>query len=249
MAKKARASSTNGGPCQEVAKGGVGESGASSQVVHQVTARISKLMVLRTVESSLCPNTGAAAMLLVNGELQAAGTITDVGDSIQAEAAPGDRVVGIVHTIPLFNDIVCVRLGELSYRLDECDLVTTAEAGTSTTTAAAGCVIPCRGVETRDWYAWINLMPPPPDELHVVGEVLVGNPGVVPSLVPRRPPAKGKKTLQLELVLVQQPGIWPQVLTWKPVRYDKVLLGKGPDTVEVFCGDEKIATIPVQDAH
>lgn len=246
---KGRSGSTSGSPCVEVAKGGVGESGASSQVAHQVGGKINKLMVLRTVESSLCPNTGAAAILAVNGDVRAAGPITGVGSSIQAEAAPGDWVVGIVHTIPLFNDIHCVRLGELSFRLDECDLVTTTEAGTSTTTAAAGCVIPCRGVETRDWYAWTNLMPPPPDELHVVGEVLVANPGVVPSLVPRRPPAKGKKTLQLDLVLVQQPGIWPQVLTWKPVRYDKVLLGKGPDTIEIFCGDEKIATIPVQDVH
>ena len=27
-----------------------------------------------------------------------------------------------------------------------------------------------RNVETRDWYAWINLMPPKPDDFHVVGE-------------------------------------------------------------------------------
>ena len=27
------------------------------------------------------------------------------------------------------------------------------------------------GVETRDWYAWLK--PPPPEELHVVGEVYV----------------------------------------------------------------------------
>lgn len=116
-----------GGPCVEVASGGVGESGASSQVVYQVKGRTSKLMVLRTTKSSLCGNTGAAAILVVNGVVEAAGKITKVGSSIQAEARPGDWVVGIVHTVPLFNKIACVRLGELSFRLDECDLVVAAK--------------------------------------------------------------------------------------------------------------------------
>ncbi len=112
------------GPCIEVGRGGVGESGAASQVIHQMRGRISKLMVLRTVETSLCGNTGAVAILVVNGVPRAHGEITAKGSSIQAEASPGDWVVAIVHTIPLFNEIVCKRLGELSFRLDQCDLVT-----------------------------------------------------------------------------------------------------------------------------
>lgn len=112
-----------GGPCVEVAAGGVGESGASSQVIHRIKGKISKLMVLRTTETSLCPNTGAVAILVVNGSIEAAGIITEEGSSIQAEARPGEWVIGIVHTFPLFNDVVCVRLGELSFRLDQCDLV------------------------------------------------------------------------------------------------------------------------------
>lgn len=241
-------SSKSSSPCVEVGKGGVGESGASSMVVHQVSATIAKLMVLRTVDSSLCPNTGAVAILSVNGDVQASGTITAVGSSIQAEAGPGDWVVGIVHTVPLFNDIHCIRLGELSYRLDECDFVTTAGGSGETTTAASGSVVPCQGVKTRDWYAWNDLMPPRPDHLHVVGEVYVPNPGVEPSLLPRHPPAKGK-TLALDLVLVQRPGVWPQVFVWKPVRYDKVLRGRGYRTVEIYCGDQKIETIDVEDVH
>lgn len=111
------------GPCTEVAKGGVGESGASSLVVHTVEAKISKLMVLRTTETSLCPNTGVLAMLSAGGEV-VAGIITEEGSSIQIEAQPGDTVIGVVHTFPLFNEIHCIRLGELYFRLDECDLVT-----------------------------------------------------------------------------------------------------------------------------
>jgi hypothetical protein len=230
-------------PCIEVASGGVGESGASSLATHQVTGKISKLMVLRTTETSLCPNTGAAAVLVVDGVLTAAGIITASGSSIQAEAQPGQWVIGIVHTFPLFNEIMCIRLGELSFRLDECDLV----AATTAPATRTACVLPCQGVETRDWYAWNDTMPPKPDSFHVVGEVRVANPGVEVELVPRHPQGKSSKTLLLDLVLVQRPGMWPQIMTWKQARYDKVLVGSGYKNVEVYCGDDVIAKIRVDD--
>lgn len=233
-------------PCVEVASGGVGESGASSLVTHQVTAKISKLMVLRTTESSLCPNTGAVALLVVNGVVEAAGNVTAVGSSIQAEAPPGSWVIGIAHTFPLFNDIVCVRLGELSYRLDECDLVAAAKEAP---TPRPACVLPCQGVETRDWAAWNDLMPPKPDFVHVIGEVQVGNPGVDVELVPRPKQGKSKSTLLLDLLLIQRPGIWPQVVTWKQAHYRRILTGSGYKKVEIYCGDEVVATIDVQDVH
>ena len=111
------------GPCIAVGHGGVGESGASTFIAHQVTGTIQKLMVLRTTETSLCGNTGAVAVLVVNGIPRAHGNITAQGSSIQTTANPGEWVAAIVHTVPLFNDIVCKRLGELSVRLDQCDLV------------------------------------------------------------------------------------------------------------------------------
>ncbi len=113
----------NKGACTTVAKGGVGESGASLFLYHHVTAGTSKMMVLRNVKTSLCANTGAIAVLVVNGIPVAHGTITELGSSIQGEANAGDHVAAIVHTIPLFNEIACVRLGELSVELDECELV------------------------------------------------------------------------------------------------------------------------------
>ena len=113
------------GACVAVADGGVGESGASSSLLHKVEAKIQKIMVLRNVDSSLCGNTGAVAMLVVNGKPVAQGNITKVGSSIQTPGTvgPSDIVVAIVHTVPTFNEIVCIRLGELSVVLDECDLV------------------------------------------------------------------------------------------------------------------------------
>ncbi len=78
--------------CLAVAKGGVGESGASSQLIHQDKCKIAKLMVLKTVESSLCRNTGAVGILIINGTPKAFGDITKPGSTIQAEAKPGDNI-------------------------------------------------------------------------------------------------------------------------------------------------------------
>jgi len=114
---------TQSGPCIAVGKGGVGESGVSTSISHQVTGRIQKLMVLRTTETDLCADTGAVAVLVVNGNPVAHGDITAQGSSIQTTANPGEWVTAIVHTVPLHNGIACVRLGELRVQLDQCDLV------------------------------------------------------------------------------------------------------------------------------
>ncbi|HEX6904231.1 MAG TPA: hypothetical protein VF789_31265 [Thermoanaerobaculia bacterium] len=116
-------SDSRSGPCVAVGHGGVGESGASEIILHQVTGKIQILMVLRTTKTSLCPNTGAIAVLVVNGDVRAYGNITAEGSSIQTTADPGEWVAAIVHTVPLFNDIACIRLGELYVQLDQCDLV------------------------------------------------------------------------------------------------------------------------------
>jgi hypothetical protein len=110
------------GLCTVVGKGGVGESGPSSLVHHQVTGKREIVMVVRNTNSSLCPNTGAVAVLIVNGQAAATGMIDDKKSSIQASAKPGDHVVALVHAIPLFNGIACIRLGELEFTLEQCDL-------------------------------------------------------------------------------------------------------------------------------
>ena len=230
--------STGNSPCPIVATGGVGESGPFSSVTHIVNGPASKIMVLRNVETSLCPNTGAGAVLMVNGVPVASGVITAAGSSIQAEAAAGATVLGVVHTIPLNNGIMCIRLGELRYALSECELERSTARGDATSFAKGSSTLP-----TRDWYAWNNLMPPRPDNFHIVGEVQVANPGVDVLLVPRIPQGINPRILLLELVLTQQPGLWPQMITWKQVRYDKVNITY--DQVEIFFNNQNIASVPV----
>lgn len=114
---------------------------------------------------------------------------------------------------------------------------------------AEGRCLPCKEIQTRDWYAWINLMPPPPDEFHVVGEVYVPNPGVDPFLTPKNPQGINPEILLLDLYLIQRPGIWPRVFVWKQARYDKIVRETRYKQVQIFCDDQLIADIPVHIVH
>ena len=115
---------------------------------------------------------------------------------------------------------------------------------------AEGTCVPCtKDTKTKDWYAWLNLMPPTPDELYVSGEVYVSNPGIDPVLVFKEPQGINPRILLLDLLLCQRPGIWPPVFVWKQARYHKVGRTLRYDTVQIFCGGDIIATIPVEDIH
>lgn len=104
----------------------------------------------------------------------------------------------------------------------------------------------CSGIESRDWYAWLNIMPPPPDDFHVTGEVYVPNPGVEAFLAPRVPQGINPAILQLDIHLYQKPGMWTQQFVWKTVRYDKAGRNIQYTQVQIFCGEKIIADIPVE---
>lgn len=76
-------------------------------------------------------------------------------------------------------------------------------------------------VDTADWYAWHNRMPPGPSSFHVTGTVIVSNPGVAARLVKAAPQGFNPAELILDLVLEQRPGFWPSVVTPVSVRYDE----------------------------
>lgn len=229
--------------CTTVGSGGVGESGSFQVLSHMVTGQTSKIIKLVTTQSSLCPNTGAAGQIMVNDQSVAHGDITGVQNSLQAEVQPNDRVTAIINSYPRFNGVVCFRLGELSAELQQCDLVATTHAaggGPTPTTSAP---------QTRGWYAWNNKMPPRPDDFHIEGEVLVANPGVEVALHRREPQGINPQILQLTLTCTQRPGIWPHVMTWQEVRYDKVLVDSSFDSVELFWDQTSFQTVPVDTVH
>jgi hypothetical protein len=102
-------------------------------------------------------------------------------------------------------------------------------------------------IANRDWYAWIDEMPPPPNHLHVVGDVFVGNPGVEALLTMKEPQGTDPAVLLLDLHLVQRPGMWSPVMTWIQARYDRTLPPGGPRFVgvQVLLNDSQLARMSV----
>lgn len=109
-------------------------------------------------------------------------------------------------------------------------------------------ILSCEKSKHRNWYAWNNLQPPKPDDFHVTGEIQVPNPGVLAFLV-RRDSDDTDHEIDLQLVLVQQPGAWPSVVSWADARYDRVFKESKFKTARIFCNDNVIETIPVADIH
>jgi len=109
---------------------------------------------------------------------------------------------------------------------------------------------PCaKDTRTQHWYAWLDLIPPTPDDLHVTGEVYVPNPGIRPLLVPHEPQGINPRILMLDLLLCQKPGTWPQVFVWTRARFDRTGRNLRYDQVDILCGGDIIASIPVEEVH
>ena len=88
-------------------------------------------------------------------------------------------------------------------------------------------------VDTSDWYAWLNKMPPGPPSFHVSGIVHTPTPGYTVSLEPARPQGINPRELILQLNVKALPGIWPQHVAGLSVRYDQSPAGVEYDGVLV----------------
>lgn len=77
--------------------------------------------------------------------------------------------------------------------------------------------------ESRGWYAWNDLMPPRPNFINVIGEVLLAHPGVHAELLYRSPQGINPSILLLDLRLTELAAAGEDPTTWKTVRYHAVL--------------------------
>lgn len=110
-------------------------------------------------------------------------------------------------------------------------------------------VVETKKIKTQNWHAWIDKMPPPPDTLHVRGEVEVSNPGVEVLLLKKQPQGINPAIILLDLFLIQRAGIWPQVVTLKPAVYTEVGRNLAYTTAEVFHQGQTIASISIEIIH
>lgn len=76
-------------------------------------------------------------------------------------------------------------------------------------------------VDTAEWYAWLNKMPPGPATFHISGLVYLPTPGYDVRLVPAAPQGINPKDLILDLEVTPRTGFWPQVVSPVTVRYDQ----------------------------
>lgn len=76
-------------------------------------------------------------------------------------------------------------------------------------------------VDTSDWYAWLDKMPPRPASFHVTGTVVLPTPGFDVRLVPASPQGINPTQLILDLEVTARPGIWPHHVTSVSVRHDQ----------------------------
>ena len=78
-----------------------------------------KKITVKIEENSLCPNTGAIGFITGSSVVGLVGPvfITDESTTLSADVATGDNIVLFVTLAPLFNGIVCVRLGTINFHL------------------------------------------------------------------------------------------------------------------------------------
>lgn len=103
-------------------------------------------------------------------------------------------------------------------------------------------------VQTSDWAAWVNRMPPGPASFHVTGLVVLPTPGYEVALVPASPQGINPADLILDLVITERPGVWPQVLTTVSARYDISNYSGRYTSVLIRIPDDDAIQIPVEEA-
>jgi len=104
-------------------------------------------------------------------------------------------------------------------------------------------------LEPMTWAAWVNNMPMQTRSLHVAGQVLVPNPGIIPRLQRAVPQGFNPAVLLLDLVQHQLPGIWPQVVVPRDVDYVEEPYGDHHTTVSIVSGTYQVATVEIEEVH
>lgn len=103
-------------------------------------------------------------------------------------------------------------------------------------------------LDSTDWAAWVNRMPPGPASFHVTGTVVLPTPGYSVELVAASPQGSNPADLILDLRITERPGVWPQVITPMTVRYDVTDYKGNYQSVLVRQPNGESIQIPVEEA-
>ncbi len=105
------------------------------------------------------------------------------------------------------------------------------------------------GVDTKDWAAWINLMPGSRHKLIVTGKVLTNNGSLVPVLKPAIPQGFNPQILMLDLTIEQQGDVGTEDISYRDARFEKPAEAGSYTEVAIQYDGTPVTSIPVTDAH
>jgi hypothetical protein len=104
-------------------------------------------------------------------------------------------------------------------------------------------------IKSRDWNAWIDLMPGSQTKLHVTGEVETNAGNLVPKLAEAVPQGINPKILILVLTIETEGDVGTDDVAFRPARFEKPA-GKGQYVqVDIRFDDNLVAAIDVTETH
>ncbi len=104
-------------------------------------------------------------------------------------------------------------------------------------------------IKTKDWSAWINLMPGTEHKLIVVGKVETNASNLVPVLREAVPQGINPEILILDLTIEDNGSIGTPAVGFRSARFEKPAEKGQYESVVIRHEGEIIETIPVTEAH
>lgn len=108
----------------------------------------------------------------------------------------------------------------------------------------------CAISESRDWSAWINVMPGVTPTLHVIGKVDVPHGGY--TVTARAGPADRSATPVQQIIVetTERPGMHTQAVTTHDIHYQGPRIAQTYRAIRVMCGGRQLAEITeIIEAH
>lgn len=120
------------------------------------------------------------------------------------------------------------------------------EAVEAEETAEASEPAPCPVLDSRNWHAWVDVMPGEDAgaTLHVTGEIDLPTAGYDVSLTEGAADRSAVPTQRLILTATPFEGMVAQVVTTTAVRYDGPAIARQYRSVIVMCGGAPLAEMP-----
>jgi hypothetical protein len=101
-------------------------------------------------------------------------------------------------------------------------------------------------IDTRNWYAWENNMPPGPVRLQATGEVKTPSAHKLPRLTRAKPQGINPKILILDLTVEETGKVGPEVVDFRRAYYEEGCKPEQFTEVQINCEGSLLQMIKVE---